>query len=521
MIKESFVFLGVLSFFLLVFVLYWGFTSFEEGDLKKKEGKWPLTIALLIGGSLLFFPKNTVLSSEFYSPKLILEFILYSFGEKNAIREDVFVLNRHALPKLHSSLPKKNQSNILIVRLEEVSSRKVGLYSTVKTTPFLSAFQSQYPNNFFVFQHHFSNSGATDVSVPILYTGLSPTRSGKEFGFFPIIWDYARALDYYTFYIIPFRLSWGSLDKKLAFKEGFFSVNYLFHAGNYNGDYTYDYSLHDDIVVEQCIRQLSEAKKYEKLFFGIVNIKLPHRFGKHLRQIKHQRVPHMPGDPPVHLYERAIYDNDYQFMKLFLALEKEKLLENTIVIAVSDHGSDLNMRRDRLLNYFQEVLHVPFFVYLPDQFVDWLSKNRRGWQENLSKPSNNVDLVPSVIDVLGISDQKPISFILDQLDGRSVFSDASATPFFVALNTNALRRWQPEGFSVILDGRYKYILDENRPYLFDLNRDPNENHNMMTMPQIAMQPFYKRIHAYIRQTPKLREIYAKSFEPKKKYLDAP
>ena len=75
--------------------------------------------------------------------------------------------------------------------------------------------------------------------------------------------------------------------------------------------------------------------------------------------------------PYLHRYQNVVYFIDHQINTILIALQKQDLLKNTIVIITADHGEEINDHRS---GYWQHAsahtplqLHIPFLIYWPNQ----------------------------------------------------------------------------------------------------------------------------------------------------------
>ena len=100
----------------------------------------------------------------------------------------------------------------------------------------------------------------------------------------------------------------------------------------------------------------------------------------------------------VALYDGAIHYVDTRLEQWFSELERRGLLENALVIVTADHGEALGQRANGRLHghggYYQEGLHVPLIVRLPDG-------SRAG--ERIQAPVQLGDLVPTILEVCGLA----------------------------------------------------------------------------------------------------------------------
>ena len=429
-----------------------------------------------------------------------------------APEEDRFVLNRMRLPKAKSVYARGDRPNIILFRLEEVSQDRCGLYvPATATTPFLTRFQASHRGQSFVFRDHFANSGATDVALVLMYTGLNPTRSGRDFGKFPLIWEYAKSLGYRTFLILPFRLTWGRLDERLASADGALAVDHLYDARISGLPLVSDLSILDSAVADEAIRQIGAIARSGP-FFGIVSLKSPHHNGAGVETIGYRflNCPTGPGKLPD--YDCGIHESDFQISRVIKLLEERGLLDKTIFMVVSDHGADQRKRRSRLENYYQELLAIPFFLYVPSRYQAHLDAEYPDWRGNTAKPTANIDVVPTLANLLGIHHDPEIRKILAELDGKSVLQPLPEGRMFEAANTNSLRTWRPEGFALIDGGRYKYIFDAGRESLFDLKADPDELKDILPGRKAESRQSHHRFLAHVAGNRILSGIYSRGSE---------
>ena len=144
-------------------------------------------------------------------------------------------------------------------------------------------------------------------------------------------------------------------------------------------------------------------------------------------------------------------------------------------------------------NFYQEVLHIPLVIYIPDYYRSWLNRKYPKWKDNTQFASNNVDIVPTVISLLSLDNHAEIQPYIQQLDGDSLFSPALRSPrVFIAQNTHPIfRRGTEKRFAIIYSGHYKYIRDNNKQLFFDLKKDPLEKENIVG--STIFDEFYKTI----------------------------
>ncbi len=165
-------------------------------------------------------------------------------------------------------------------------------------------------------------------------------------------------------------------------------------------------------------------------------------------------------------YDTAIrYETD-QIGLLIDALDDAGRLDGALVILTSDHGEELFEHGGFSHGYslHQEVLHVPLWVKFPGQRTEVV----------VTDPVSTVDVTPTVLDVLGVSDTS--------LDGRSLApyqaGSGALPPRPLLFDVHWPKRIVAQGVS---DGGWKYLrIDHDyqgrrgTEELFDIVADPDE-----------------------------------------------
>ena len=205
-----------------------------------------------------------------------------------------------------------------------------------------------------------------------------------------------------------------------------------------------------------------------------------------LEKVKGQRFfawlhfydPHTPYAPPEpfksryaeHPYAGEIAFMDSQIARVIGFFERNGLLDRTVVAVIGDHGEGLNQHSEGTHGFFiyQSTARVPFIIRTPFEHL----RGRR-----VSDPVRSVDLMPTVLDLMGVAPPKGIAGVslapLMTGDRKTLDLEAYAEALYPLhhFGWSELRAWRA--------GRYKAI-DAPRPELYDLERDPHEERNIYT-----------------------------------------
>ena len=151
---------------------------------------------------------------------------------------------------------------------------------------------------------------------------------------------------------------------------------------------------------------------------------------------------------------------------------KERLIQNSLIIIVSDHGEGLNEHGEEGHGWelFNSTLRIPLIFYCPKIFPSAM---------RIDALSQSIDILPTILEILGIPDlngvegQSLLPFINEaqkKNNERFIFAESNK-PKIVYGN---LTRY------AVIDGKLKLIAYYNADNeiveykLFNLERDPEE-----------------------------------------------
>ncbi len=201
------------------------------------------------------------------------------------------------------------------------------------------------------------------------------------------------------------------------------------------------------------------------------------------------------------LYDGEISYLDMRMGELFDYLRKKDVLDNTLLIIISDHGEYIGehhrtagkQERSAMIHHgfyiYDNLLHVPLIIRYPSLFPSGM---------RIKKQVQTTDIFPTILDVLGTSFDRS-----DEFQGYSLIPsklDKHLRPFAVAekyIWPDALGRLQKANASFDISPylcRRKTIRTEDLKYiwssdgseeLYDIKNDPEELNNIESYPQKA------------------------------------
>lgn len=326
------------------------------------------------------------------------------------------------------------------------------------TMPFLKNFvQTEDVQNFY---SAYTNSGATDVSIPSLFSGVGPEESSDKLHRVPLIWDWARAAGYRTIFISPQRLAFNGIHQ-FFLSPG---PDQFIPGDAIDFKMVNDSGIDDLKAVDFLDSKLDEINVTEKpLFIIFFHNALHFPF---LTESPGLEIPNFSSR-----YEKALFITDSVINRIVNVLKKKNIWDQTLFWLTADHGEVENTSTNvpRIASFYQEILGIPFMVRWPTnkEFlslkVDCLERGSLNNQRNVQ----NLDVLPTLIDLWGIAEMNSVQANI--LRGQSLCKEIPIERPIIHLNTNKMRKWSPEGFAVTKGkNRYSFTNIEGAKF-FDLS----------------------------------------------------
>jgi phosphoglycerol transferase MdoB-like AlkP superfamily enzyme len=232
-------------------------------------------------------------------------------------------------------------------------------------------------------------------------------------------------------------------------KRGF---DLLADAGNIGGEHESSFGVDDRTTVSRMLAWIDDLPRSERFFLTYLPIAGHHPYES-------------PGSGPFSdgdefgRYRNALHYGDAALADLMNGLQARGLDKDTVWIVLSDHGEAFGQHDGNFGHTFQlyeENVRVPFFIAAPGLFPHQL---------RTSQIVSLIDTAPTILDLLGLpADASYQGATALTADSRMAFFFADYSMRLVGLR----------------DGHMKYIyeLDSRRSQLFDLDRDPQELHDI-------------------------------------------
>jgi arylsulfatase A-like enzyme/Tfp pilus assembly protein PilF len=352
----------------------------------------------------------------------------------------------------------RNDLNLLVVTLDTTRADRIGAYGARDVeTPTVDALA----RDGVLFEEAISAAPLTLPAHSSIFTGLFPPEHGVR--------------DNGGFYLGPEKLTLAEVLKGRGYRTGAFVAAYVLDSkwGLDQGFDTYydkfDLAKYKMISLGSIQRPANEVvdnvlpwldKTNGSRFFLWIHLYDPH-------------TPYAPPEPFATRYEGHPYNGeiafaDSQLGRVISRLKSLGVYDRTIVAVMGDHGESLGDHGEGTHGFFvyQSTARVPFVIRAPFS----LMKNRR-----VADPVRSVDLMPTVLDLLGMPEPKGLS-------GVSLVALMTGAKKEMGLDTYTesmypLHHYGWSDLRALESGRYK-VIDAPRPELYDLQRDPEETTNL-------------------------------------------
>ncbi len=332
-------------------------------------------------------------------------------------------------------------------------------------SPGIAGLVQEHDETSVVFTRASASAGCTNVSVPSILSGLAPDATRQDYARAPLLWHYARSLGYRTaLFTAQDYEGFANFD---GFLIGEDPPDVAITASSFPDVPRVNDGGVDDALVADAASAFIQASDPAVPLFVVLQLNASHGPG-----FFGDLVPRsdLPGRVEGRI-ERAIRYADAAATRVVRSFAQAGRSERLLVVSTADHGEAVEPGRPpRVENLDEGVARVPLWVRLPPTLVaaapGWLD----GLRANALARVGNIDIAPTLLEVWGLP--APESF-----EGVSLLNPISRGRRLVSVNTVPIRGWDRTALAVFY-GHDKWRVDETGAFLFDLERDPTERHNL-------------------------------------------
>jgi len=345
-------------------------------------------------------------------------------------------------------------TDVLVVAVCTLRRDRMGMYGHDQpTTPFLDRLMS----GGVVFEQHLSQAPWTRPAMGSIFTGrwprvlkLDDPNQGR--GFKAVVHEDHQLLAELlqpAGYTAIGAVANPNLKAQFGFAQGF--ADYSEPAGTYKEK---PHIPSSDEVVDDLLEMAAGVPRDQRLYarVNVLDTHLPHKYG-----LAYPKLFEAPAER-LRYYDAALRTIDAELARLYVELRKQR--PNLLFVLVADHGEGLYLPQHHGPehgNYvYRTTVETPWLVHHPSL----ASPERR-----ISGRSMNIDMVPTVLDLLGLA-------VPESLDGESQAAAVrgetdQATHTFAYAETFFRKRH----LSTIYDGQHQLI----RTYSVPTEQGPFED----------------------------------------------
>ncbi len=381
--------------------------------------------------------------------------------------------------------------NVLLIVTESVRASDVCKKRDrdCKTTPFT---QRVVPNRLELEQMR-SLDSTTAISIAVIWSGVPVEATRAAYHQMPLVWEYAHAAGFGTGYWTAQNLLFGNhgtwllglpLDKTVS-------------ATEIDSKASYEVGAPDGAIMDRALQDLDSLPEP---FVGVVhlsNTHFPYEIDATDAPFQPQRVAFGRGDQEqVHnRYKDAIYAQDKRVARFIEAVRARPYGEKTVFVFTSDHGEQMRERGavGHTSTMLDAEIHVPFWIDAP---TTTLSDAERSSLQSLERvPVTQIDILPTLLDLMGVLDSDKLLELRAKLPGKSLLrggSDPSVPKFMTNCSeivACAFRNWGA------MKGSKKIWAMEGdaRWSCLDVASDPLEEHPLPLSECDDLIPFVERL----------------------------
>jgi arylsulfatase A-like enzyme len=367
-----------------------------------------------------------------------------------------------------TTLKARRPPNVIVVVLESVAARWTSLNGLYDTTTRLKA----ESGHALVFDNAYAHIGRSSNSLAAMLLSVYPRLDFREATQAPTgaistsLVTLFRSQGYRTAFFTPSDLQWADWNTFLS-DRGF---DELHDSSTLPCHPISSWGVEDRCMIDAMISAL-EREPARPLFLMGWTTQTHHPYeptpGIPFLSLLRERTP---DDYDLERYLNVLHETDRHLGRLFETVRRLGLVDDTIIVVTGDHGQAFGYPHDSWMQgktLYQEDVHVPLMLWSPRRF-------KVGARSTAI--ASHVDLAPTVAELAGLP-------AAPEWQGRSLF-DAARVPrayFYVADDQFTLG---------IREHKWKYIfnLREGFDELYDLDRDPTEQHNLVkALPERALE----------------------------------
>ena len=352
---------------------------------------------------------------------------------------------------------------MVLIVLESVGARWTSLHGgSYDTTPNLlsEAGHGVVVDNFY--SHVGRSSNALVAMLLSTYPKLDFQDITDEYPTLPgaSLAEVFRARGARTAFVTSSSLTWGHWADFLA-RRGFDELRDYHNLSC--SEPPSEWGVEDRCMADAIIQFISQNR--ERPFFVMGWTTQTHYPYEPPASVPHIELLREPGPDQWELdrYLNALHESDRQLGRLFSAIRQAGLESDTLTVVVGDHGQAFGYPHNSYAQgqtAYEEDVRVPLLIHFPRAYRGGMRSKVLGGQ---------VDLAPTIAELAGLP-------AAPEWQGRSLFATLRAPRVYFSVGEDRF-------ILGVREHNWKYLFDlrQGDDELFDLDRDPDEQHNLASV----------------------------------------
>lgn len=322
-----------------------------------------------------------------------------------------------------------------------------------------------------------ANDSTTAISLAVLWSGLPPTASRNDLHTWPLLFDYAHAAGFDTAYWTSHHMMFA--NSRLYVQD--LPTSHQTGATDLDPLADIDLGARDELLADR-IRQ--DFGSIREPFFAVAhfgNTHIPYRIDKTDAPFQPAVDSRAPEDNDAYhnYFLNAVYLQDKTIGETIKFVQAQPFGARTIIVFTSDHGEAF--REHGQLGHtsaiLDEEIHVPAWIDAPDGTLT--EAERKAIESHRTDFLFHVDLVPTILDLLGLENEPAFGKYYQAMVGQSLLRQIQRSEPMALTNCAgvwgcAFRNWGLMSGSKKLEAREWDVAW----HCYDVLEDPREQHDL-------------------------------------------
>ena len=271
----------------------------------------------------------------------------------------------------------------------------------------------------FTFPQMRSMDSTTAVSLAVLWSGLSPAETRDNLHTWPLIFDYAHAAGFDTAFWTSQNMLFG--NARLWVKN--LGVSKFFSATDLEPTADLDMGAPEGLLAERVIQEFDTLREPFMAVVQLSNVHYPYYVDPDGPQpFQPSTTSKAPEDNPYfkNFYQNAVYQQDQHLAKMLSYVRSTEAGKHTVIVYTSDHAEAFREHNQmgHTFSIFDEEIHVPAWIDAPAGTLT--DEERRALGNKRSEYVFHVDLAPTILDLMGVSQDPGIALYRTHMPGHSL-----------------------------------------------------------------------------------------------------